>query len=77
MAKEATLQELCVGLNTILREHPELSDKHVLVFSEGGYSGAGILKDIGVYTNPNIDWVAILTDDDNYVGDGTEYTLYR
>ena len=66
-----------MGLNTILKEHPELGDKSVLVFSEGGYSGAAILKDIGVYTNPNIDWVAILTDDDNYVGDGTEYTLYR
>ena len=65
-----------MGLNTILKEHQELGAKSVLVFSEGGYSGAAILKDIGVYTNPNIDWVAILTDDDNYVGDGTQQTLY-
>lgn len=77
MNNEATLKELCAGLNDILRRHPELGDKLVHVHSECGYSGAAILKDIGVYTNPNIDWVAILTNDDNYVGDGTRYTLYR
>lgn len=77
MNKEATLQELCTGLNDILRKHPELGNKTVLVHSECGYSSAGILKDIGVYTNQNTDWVAILTNDDNNVGVGTQYTLYR
>lgn len=77
MNNKATLQELCAGLNDILRKYPELGNKPVLVHSECGYSGASILKDIGVYTNQNADWVAILTDDDNYVGDETQYTLYR
>lgn len=73
----ATLRELCAGLNDILRKHPELGDRPVHVHSESGYSGAAILKDIGVYTNQTGDWVAVLTDDDHDVGDGTQYTLYR
>lgn len=76
MNNEATLKELCAGLNDILRRYPELGDKPVHVHSESGYSGAAILKDIGVYTNPNADWVAVLTDDDRNVGMGTRYPLY-
>lgn len=77
MDNKATLQELCTGLNDILRKHPELGSKPVIVCTESGYSGAAILKDIGVYTKQNADWVAILTDDDSNVGVGTQYTLYR
>lgn len=77
MDNEATLQELCTGLTDILRRYPELGDKPVLVCTEGGYAGAAIPKDIGVYTNPNVDWVAVLTDDDRNVGMGTQYLLYR
>lgn len=44
MTELITVAELAAALAALCRDHPELSDRHVFVPSEYGYSGASIAK---------------------------------